>query len=187
MNNQYGLDADYFIRLCAREFNPDVIRNQNPEDLARAFARAARTACAEVLAEAEFAAPAAVGADLSRLIAEKQAEAIKALAESFRENWPEHMGKYDFIVGYGLRIRHTATPAAEQPKCMACSGHGLVGGFVSAESGYDAEDCPDCHAEQPDAVKVPRELLKRHLDEVGEYAWETYDEMRALLGKDGEE
>lgn len=60
MNNQYGLDADYFIRLCAREFNPDVIRNQNPEDLARAFARAARTACAEVLAEAEFAAQAGV-------------------------------------------------------------------------------------------------------------------------------
>lgn len=54
MNNQYGLDSDYFIRLCAREFNPDVIRNQNPEDLARAFARAARTACAEVLGEAEF-------------------------------------------------------------------------------------------------------------------------------------
>lgn len=56
--NCYGLDADYFIRLCAREFSPDVIRNQRPEDLARAFARAARTACADVLGEAEFAAPA---------------------------------------------------------------------------------------------------------------------------------
>lgn len=55
MTNAYGLDADYFIRLCAREFSPAVIRNQTPECLARAFARAARTACAEVLGEAEFA------------------------------------------------------------------------------------------------------------------------------------
>lgn len=54
--NCYGLDADYFIRLCAREFSPDVIRNQCPADLARAFARAARTACAEVLFEQEFTA-----------------------------------------------------------------------------------------------------------------------------------
>lgn len=54
MLNQHGLDTDYFIRLCAREFNPDVIRSQRPEDIARAFARAARTACAEVLQEREF-------------------------------------------------------------------------------------------------------------------------------------
>lgn len=53
MPNEYGLDADYFIRLCAREFSPEI-RNQNPKDLARAFARAARTACAEVLLEPEF-------------------------------------------------------------------------------------------------------------------------------------
>jgi hypothetical protein len=52
--NEYGLDADYFIRLCAREFSPEVIRNQRPDDLARAFARAARTADAEVLLEQEF-------------------------------------------------------------------------------------------------------------------------------------
>lgn len=57
--NEYGLDADYFIKLCAREFSPEVIRSQRPADLARAFARAARTACAEVLDEREFASPAA--------------------------------------------------------------------------------------------------------------------------------
>jgi hypothetical protein len=61
MPNEYGLDADYFIRLCAREFSPEVIRNQNPKDLARAFARAARTACAEVLQEPEFQMTAARG------------------------------------------------------------------------------------------------------------------------------
>lgn len=54
MDNQYGLDADYFTRLCQREFSPEVIRNQRPEDLARAFARAARTACPGVLREEEF-------------------------------------------------------------------------------------------------------------------------------------
>lgn len=54
MDNQYGLDADYFIKLVRREFSPDVIRNQRPEDLARSFARAARTACAGVLREDEF-------------------------------------------------------------------------------------------------------------------------------------
>lgn len=54
MDNQFGLDADYFIKLCRREFSPDVIRNQRPEDLARSFARAARTACAGVLREDEF-------------------------------------------------------------------------------------------------------------------------------------
>lgn len=30
MSNEYGLDTDYFIRLCEREFNPDVIRRQRP-------------------------------------------------------------------------------------------------------------------------------------------------------------
>lgn len=70
MNNANGLDADYFIRLCAREFNPDVIRNQNPEDLARAFARAARTACAEVLLEQEFqpAVPAVVNQQVTTAV-----------------------------------------------------------------------------------------------------------------------
>lgn len=54
MDNQFGLDAAYFINLCKREFSPEVIRNHRPEDLARAFARAARTACAGVLREDEF-------------------------------------------------------------------------------------------------------------------------------------
>lgn len=63
--------------------------------------------------------------------------------------------------------------AAEQPACPGCNGHGLVGGFVSAESGYDAEECQFCcgdgfiHgtecgacAEQPDTVAVRRKLLE---------------------------
>lgn len=54
MNNAFGLDADYFQRLCKREFNDDVIRSQTPSDLARAFARASRTADASVMNEPEF-------------------------------------------------------------------------------------------------------------------------------------
>lgn len=33
---------------------------------------------------------------------------------------------------------------------------------------------------------VPRELLSRHLEEIGEYAWDTFDELRALLGKESQ-
>lgn len=40
-------------------------------------------------------------------------------------------------------------------------------------------------AEQPETVPVPRALLVEHLDEVGVYAWETLDRMRALLDKEG--
>ena len=88
--NAHGLDADYFIKLCAREFNPDVIRNQNPKDLARAFARAARTACAEVLKEREFQQVVLVVADLNLTTAARD-----VLAERQRqvtaEDWtPEH-------------------------------------------------------------------------------------------------
>lgn len=96
---------------------------------------------------------------------------------------------------------YTAPPAAEQPDveyppCDYCGasmeympwhGSGLINGVESRH----IHACDNCRrllpaAEQPDAAPVPRELLERHLDEVGEYAWETYDEMRALLGKDGE-
>ncbi|PKF72703.1 hypothetical protein CW360_03030 [Pseudomonas fluvialis] len=35
MENAYGLDADYFNRLFARELKPDIVRNQTPTCLAR--------------------------------------------------------------------------------------------------------------------------------------------------------
>lgn len=54
MRNEYGLDVDYFTKLCAREFNPESISRQAPSCLARSLARAARTACPGVLAEHEF-------------------------------------------------------------------------------------------------------------------------------------
>ncbi|WP_437880868.1 hypothetical protein [Pseudomonas sp. LRF_L74] len=54
MTNPYGLDADYFNRLFARELHPSVVHNQSPDCLARVLARAARTASSSVLAESEF-------------------------------------------------------------------------------------------------------------------------------------
>jgi len=52
--NQFGLDVDYFVRLCKREFSPEAIANQTPSDLARALARASRTADPQVMHEPEF-------------------------------------------------------------------------------------------------------------------------------------
>lgn len=54
MKNEYGLDVPYFQRLCAREFNDDVISRQTPDCLSRAFLRAAKTADARVFFEREF-------------------------------------------------------------------------------------------------------------------------------------
>lgn len=36
------------------------------------------------------------------------------------------------------------TPQNLQPVCCGCNGRGVVGGFVSMDSGYDAETCPFC-------------------------------------------
>lgn len=29
-------------------------------------------------------------------------------------------------------------------KCKTCNGHGMIGGFVNAENGYQSDPCPDC-------------------------------------------
>jgi hypothetical protein len=45
-----------------------------------------------------------------------------------------------------------AQPAEQQEKCGTCDGHGMIGGFVNAESGYQSDPCPDCSKqEQPGA------------------------------------
>lgn len=90
-------------------------------------------------------------------------------------------------------------PAAEQPECVTCSGHGLVGNRLD-----DGEACPECHgagvifgtecgacAEQPGTVAVPRELLERACtprNVPGGYwaAMTAINDLRALLGKEGE-
>ena len=102
--NEYGLDADYFIKLCAREFSPEVIRSQRPADLARAFARAARTACADVLDEREFSSAAAEQHDHS---GEASVKAPRELLRELRAFTLEHdsgkagvlRGKIDALLG----------------------------------------------------------------------------------------
>lgn len=54
MTNEYGLDVPYFQRLCAREFNDEVISRQTPDCLSRSLLRAAKTADAGVFFEREF-------------------------------------------------------------------------------------------------------------------------------------
>lgn len=92
----------------------------------------------------------ALNAELAELKAgqgEAVAGALKELAEKFREAWPDHTGKYHFLVGAGLEIAKTAPPAT--------------------------------------GVIVPRELLVRHLNEIGEYALaeNTDEQLRALLAQ----
>lgn len=67
---------------------------------------------------------------------------------------------------YVLAAEHEAA-IAQQPKCWTCNGHGLVGGFVGADSGYHAEDCPDCMAEQPGTHE--RGQLYTCIDKGGRY------------------
>ncbi len=51
--NRYGVDVSYFRNVINRELNRSL-RDFKPDELARVFARMARTACEEVLTEAEF-------------------------------------------------------------------------------------------------------------------------------------
>ena len=106
--------------------------------------------------------------------------------------------KLAFSLPDGGHPLYTAPPAAEQPDhhedalnmvhCACGDAHpassfdaGFIRGSGMCQNCDASIPAKDIAAEQPDTVKVPRELLIRHLDEIGEYAWDTYDEMRALL------
>ena len=79
-------------------------------------------------------------------------------------------------------------PDAYEPQdCKACNGHGMVGGLRS--DGYDGEICPACGGtcEQPDTVKVPRELADRLCHRDNYTRQMARRELRnILLGKEGE-
>jgi hypothetical protein len=48
------------------------------------------------------------------------------------------------------QIKITKNPIVfyfEKSICEMCSDHGLIGGFVNADNGYDAYVCPDCNGE----------------------------------------
>lgn len=89
----------------------------------------------------------------------------------------------------GLLAAAPAAPVAQEPV------RELIGYACDRRGALIPDRCGEClcwpayqdappAAEQPDTVPVPRELLFRHLEEIGEYAWDTFDELRALLGKE---
>lgn len=39
---------------------------------------------------------------------------------------------------------NAASSGEAAPTCKTCGGHGEIGGFVNAESGYQSDPCPDC-------------------------------------------
>ncbi len=134
MDNAYGLDADYFIRLFARELSPDVVRNQTPACLARVLLRAARTASEQVFAELEFSdlfpkpAEALTGITLS---AEGEANTYRMMRggnwlASIRMNGELLVSQQEAILSAML-----ASPPADH------SAHGLnmVGALVTALDG----------------------------------------------------
>jgi len=53
--------------------------------------------------------------------------------------------------GCGLGCTHEIEQAAgSSTVCATCNGRGVVGGFVSATSGYQNDPCPDCSQSSPD-------------------------------------
>ena len=56
-----------------------------------------------------------------------------------------------------LKERLQDTQVQQDQKCLTCNGHGLIGGFVNADNGYEAQACPDCNAK----AQVQQEPLDR--------------------------
>lgn len=48
--------------------------------------------------------------------------------------------------------------------CATCQGHGLIGGFINADSGYDAEPCPVCNLVQTNTDNVIFPILTKTRD-----------------------
>ena len=79
-----------------------------------------------------------------RGLADKQPQQIErlqkrvTLAEEAMAGWKQ------------MAEMHAVPPRS--PKCTTCDGHGLIGGFVNAESGYDSQPCPDCSPRPSDSA-----------------------------------
>lgn len=62
----------------------------------------------------------------------------------------------------------------QNEQCQTCHGRGVIGGFVSAESGYQDDPCPDCTISQPAieaaaramaALRESAEILRQMISE----------------------
>lgn len=59
------------------------------------------------------------------------------------------------VLGELTALRRLAQQPADQRQegeCGTCNGHGMIGGFVSADSGYESAPCPDCASPPPEAA-----------------------------------
>lgn len=80
--------------------------------------------------------------------AEKQRDELLAVIKAIEINAEECMDFDEFtamlvpIDDYHKLIE--AIASVKGRKCETCGGHGEIGGFVNAESGYQSEPCPDC-------------------------------------------
>lgn len=57
----------------------------------------------------------------------------------------------------------------ESRTCRTCDGHGLIGGFINAESGYDSQPCPDCNTPvvMPERKKLPELMMATYHESHG--------------------
>ena len=54
--------------------------------------------------------------------------------------------KEEYPLPTSLGAPHAAALAATPAVCQTCGGHGLIGGFIFPDHGYETEPCPDCAA-----------------------------------------
>lgn len=134
----------------AREDHEADVKRQAEEN---ARIAAENKAAAEKLA-AETARVAAEQKAAADLLAAREAALAKAEADAQGKRDHEAAEAAARLAREQDEARIAALPQpAPAPDCAMCNDNGLIGGFVSADSGYDAVPCPDCSA--PDVAEAP--------------------------------
>ncbi|WP_423454343.1 hypothetical protein [Ottowia sp. VDI28] len=53
-----------------------------------------------------------------------------------------------------LDMDATCAMRAGEPKCLTCNGHGMIGGLLPGDGGYDGQPCPECNTAPPTVVQA---------------------------------
>jgi hypothetical protein len=64
------------------------------------------------------------------------------------------MGIYVHGITQTIWVGWRAAQSQSEPVCGMCNGHGMIGGFVNAENGFESNPCPEC-AVEPVQVSQP--------------------------------
>lgn len=56
-------------------------------------------------------------------------------------------------------LHQRASDFIAKHNCRMCNGVGMIGGFINADNGYEAEDCPECNGTEPSPAEVSSEGL----------------------------